>query len=137
MPADVSDSFRLATALLDLGRPEPALPSVFPREGAAESPRSIPLLGAEKRERKKNDRGLPFGVAGSLALHLLPLLALVSWASAPPDIPELIPVQLVLETPPAPAPQQAPTPRGRLASDRKSTRLNSSHCALSRMPSSA
>ena len=117
MPADVSDSFRLATALPDLGRPEPALPSVFPREGAAESPRSIPLLGAEKRERKKNDRGLPFGVAGSLALHLLPLLALVSWASAPPDIPEVIPVQLVLETPPAPAPQQAPPPRGRLASD--------------------
>src|SRR5207248_3640339 len=115
MPADVSDSFRLATALPDLGRPEPALPSVFPREGAAESPRAITLFGAEKRERTKNDRGLPFGVAGSFALQLLPFLALLSWASAPPDLPELIPVQLVLEPPPAPAPHQAPPPRVRLA----------------------
>lgn len=117
MPADVSDSFRLATALPDIGRPEPALPSIFPREDAAESPRPIALFPTEKRERTKNDRGLPFGMFGSLALHLLPLLALVNWASAPPDIPEMIPVQLVIETSPAPAPQQAPPPAGRLASD--------------------
>jgi len=104
MPADVSDSFRLTTALPDAGRHEPALPGLFSREDAAESPRPIALFPAENRERKRNERRLPFGVVGSLVLHLLPLLALVSWASAPPDIPETIPIQLVMEPPPAPAP---------------------------------
>jgi TonB family protein len=117
MPADVSDSFRLATALPDTGRLEPPLPLVFSREDAAESPRPIAFFPAENCEHKRNERQLPFGLAGSLALHLLPLLALVSWASAPPDIPETIPIQLVMEPPPAPAPQQAPPPRGRMASD--------------------
>ena len=85
MPADVSDSFRLATALPDTGRLEPPLPLVFSREDAAESPRPIAFFPAENCEHKRNERQLPFGLAGSLALHLLPLLALVSWASAPPD----------------------------------------------------
>ena len=57
---------------------------------------------------ERTTEGLPFGVAGSLALHLLPLLALVSWASAPPDIPEAIPVQLVLETAARPGPATSP-----------------------------
>jgi len=116
-PVDVSDSFLSATALPDLSRPEPPLPSLFPAEGVGESPRSIALLPAEKRERTRNAPAMPFGIVGSLALHLLPLLLLVSWASDIPDIPETIPVQLIIETPPpAPAAPQPP-PRGRLASD--------------------
>jgi TonB family protein len=58
------------------------------------------------------------GLVGSLVLHLLPLLLLVSWASAPADIP--IPVQLVIETPPPPPVAQEarkPPPRGPLASE--------------------
>ena len=118
MPADVSDSFRLAVTLPDLGRPEPRLASLFPAEEAGESPGPIIRPPAEKRERSRNDKELPFGVAGSLALHLLPLLLLIGWPSTPAELPELVPVQLVLETaPPAPAPQQAPPPRGRMASD--------------------
>ena len=117
MPVDVSDSFRLAPALLDPGRPEPVFSWVFPMQEAAESPGPIILPPAEKHERTGNKKELPFGIAGSIALHLLPLLLLVSWASAPPDIPEAIPVQLVIETPPASVPQQAPPPRGRVASD--------------------
>ena len=118
MPVDVSDSFRLAAAPLDHGRPEPVLPWVFPTEQATESPGSIVLPPLEKPERTGNDKELPFGIAGSIALHLLPLLLLISWASTPPEAPEMIPVQLVMETPPAPTPQPpAPPPRGRLASD--------------------
>jgi protein TonB len=64
---------------------------------------------------------LPLGLVGSLALHLLPLLLLLSWTTAPADIPPPIPVQLVIETPPPPPPaaQQAqkPPPRGPLASE--------------------
>ena len=71
MPVDVSDSFRLATALPDTGRPEPALPAVFSREDMAESPRPIGLLSAEKREQRRNERRLPFGIVGSLAVLFL------------------------------------------------------------------
>jgi len=118
MPADVSDSFRLAIPPPDPGRPEPVLPWVFPAEEQGESPAPTVLVPAEKHERSGNDKELPFGIVGSIALHLLPVLLLLNWASAAPEPPELIPVQLVIETPPAPAPQPAaPPPRGRLASD--------------------
>ena len=116
MPADVSDSFRLATVLPDPGRPEPALPAIFLREAAGESPLSIAGRATEKPERTRNTRSLSFGMAGSLALHLLPLLMFVSWPSAPEDLPETIPVQLVVETPPPAAAPQPPR-RQRIASD--------------------
>jgi protein TonB len=116
MPADVSDSFLLTTALPDLSRPEPPLPAILPAEQAGESSLTIAGRAAEKPERSRNKRSLPFGMAGSLALHLLPLLMFVSWPSTPEDLPETIPVQLVIETPPAPAAQRSP-PRQRIASD--------------------
>lgn len=66
------------------------------------------------------------GPAGSLLLHLLPLLALVTWLRPPLEMPAPIPVQLVIEQPPPPPPAPAPEtpktqprapPQGRLASD--------------------
>jgi TonB family protein len=65
------------------------------------------------------------GPAGSMILHLLPLLLLINWPISPPAETEPIPVQLVFEPPPKaapapPAPQPKPTPpprRGRLASE--------------------
>jgi TonB family protein len=70
-------------------------------------------------------RGVWGGPAGSLLLHLLPLLALVTWLRPPLEIPKPIPVQLVIEQPPPPpepapaAPQAKPQtrPPGRLSSD--------------------
>ena len=64
----------------------------------------------------------PFGLVASLVLHLLPLLLLLHWTSAPAEMPAAIPVQLVIEPPPLPPPpatpeQQARPPRGRLASE--------------------
>jgi TonB family protein len=65
------------------------------------------------------------GPAGSLVLHLLPLLLLIEWPMAPP--PEIAPiaVQLVVEPPPPEPPAQPvppkpafkPPPPGRIASD--------------------
>lgn len=62
----------------------------------------------------------------SLAIHFLPLLALISWPNATADLDRPIPVQLVFEQPPPPPPPQpAPTqappppaqpPQGRLSS---------------------
>jgi TonB family protein len=64
------------------------------------------------------------GPAGSLLLHLLPLLLLIDWPMSPPAEVAPIPVQLVIEPPKAapapPQPQPKPTPpppRGRLASE--------------------
>src|SRR5207253_630201 len=64
------------------------------------------------------------GPAGSLLLHLLPLLLLIDWPMSPPAEVAPIPVQLVIEPPKAaPAPPQPqpkpspPPPRGRLASE--------------------
>jgi len=64
--------------------------------------------------------GLVIGVLGSLGLHLMPLLALLHWNSAPDAIAAPIPVQLVLEAPappPAPPAEEKPLLRGRLASE--------------------
>ena len=65
-------------------------------------------------------RHAPWGLLGSLAVHLSPLL-LLSFAGPPAEIPAPIPVQLVLEQPPPPPepPPPAPPakpPLGRLAS---------------------
>ena len=69
-------------------------------------------------------RDRPFGPIGSLLLHLLPLLLLIDWPMRPPAEIAPIPVQLVVEPPPAPKPASKPNPKpapapptGRLASD--------------------
>lgn len=63
--------------------------------------------------------GLSLAMLGSLGLHLLPLLALLPWGSAPAEIAVPIPVQLVLEAAPPlpPVPEKKPPPPGRLASE--------------------
>ncbi|MBV9018541.1 MAG: TonB C-terminal domain-containing protein [Alphaproteobacteria bacterium] len=118
MPADVSDSFLLATTLPDLGRPDPAIPMIFSTEAAGESRLAIDARTTEKQEQRKNIRSLPLGVFGSLALHLLPLLMLVSWGTVPTDPPETIPVQLVMvPSVPSPVADQPPPRRGSASDD--------------------
>jgi TonB family protein len=64
-------------------------------------------------------RGLALGLVGSLAVHLSPLLLLLSWPGTPSEIAQPIPVRLVIEQPPPPTKAQEfkPPPPGRLASD--------------------
>ena len=70
------------------------------------------------------------GPAGSLVLHLLPLLLLIDYQMSPPAEIEPVTVQLVMEPPPPPPPPEVkpappqpqpkpatPPPRGRLASE--------------------
>jgi protein TonB len=101
--------------------PEPVLEPKFSTASAVESLLSVSAPSGEKREQTRNFRPWPLlGLAGSLGLHLLPLLLLFSWASAPDELPMPIPVQLVIEAPPPPpVPQQTqkPPPRGPLASE--------------------
>jgi len=68
-------------------------------------------------------RGLALGMVGSLAVHLSPLLLLLSWTGTPAEIAQPIPVQLVIEEPPPPPPPPPKAeefkrpPPGRLASE--------------------
>jgi len=122
-PSDVSDSFLLDPSPRPVVGSEPVREPRFSTAPAGESLLTTANLADENREQTRNSRPLPLQLAlvGSLALHLLPLLLLLSWATAPADIPPPIPVQLVIETPPPPRPaaQQAqkPPPRGPLASE--------------------
>ncbi len=123
-PDDLLELFDIdpaATALPESARPEPVLaaPPLFGE--FAEPERLDPERAiAEPAELPpgRRQRRLPVGLAGSLGVHLLPLLVLLHGSSAPPEIAAAIPVQLVLETPPAaPAPAETPPPPGRLASE--------------------
>ena len=104
-------SFEIADAAT--APPEPA--RLDPNRAAAE-PEAPP---------KGRRRGLALGVVGSLAVHLSPLLLLLSWTGTPAEIAEPIPVQLVIEEPPPPTPpppppkaeEFKPPPPGRLASE--------------------
>jgi len=46
-------------------------------------------------------RAAALSLCGSLGLHLLPLLVLIHWSSAPAEIADAMPIQLVLEEPPS------------------------------------
>jgi TonB family protein len=123
-PSDVSDSFLLDHSPRPATGPEPGLEPRFSIASAGESRLTPVNLADEKPEQSRNAWPLPrpLGLIGSLALHLSPLLLLLSWMSAPADLPPLIPVQLVIETPPPPPPPpareaQKPPPRGPLASE--------------------
>jgi TonB family protein len=122
-PFDVSDSFLLDRSPRPAAGPEPVIEPRFSTASAGESLLTTVNPADQNRERTGNPRPLPLplGLIGSLALHLLPLLLLLSWTTAPADIPPPIPVQLVIETPPSPPPaaQEAkkPPPRGPLASE--------------------
>jgi TonB family protein len=142
---DVTDEDRLEPVLgpgvppiAESGK-EPALFFTSPAEAGAHG-----SMGPGLRRDEKNDAPRPpeplererpversrwwsrlRGPAGSLILHLLPLLLLIHWPMSPPAETQPIPVQLVFEpppkaTPPPPVPQPKPTPpppRGRLASE--------------------
>jgi outer membrane biosynthesis protein TonB len=86
-------------------------------------PRGDPLFAAAPVSTPPvaDRRALPFGVLTSLAIHLSPLLLLIGWNVAPPQIDTPIPIQLVIEQPPPePKPEanigKPPPPAGRLAS---------------------
>ena len=64
----------------------------------------------------RRQRSPPFGIIGSLGVHLLPLLLLLDWTGAPAETSGAIPVQLVLEAPPQ-APEKPPTPTSLASED--------------------
>jgi hypothetical protein len=122
---------RSAAAAPEAARPEPVLtapPGLAPFD---EPERPDPSLLDDRRAIAEPEKpppvrrrtALPLGIVGSLGVHLLPLLVLINWTSAPAEIAPPIPVQLVVVEPPAPPtpppPPQAdkPPPPGRLASD--------------------
>jgi TonB family protein len=112
---DFPDAVDLAfdeTELPDDGRSEPLFPAV-PR--SVDEPEPIRLDSA--RTDFDFDPAPPLkrpfwrGPAGSLLLHLLPLLVLIGWPKSPMDVSPPIPIQLVIEQPqppPPPAPKPAP-----------------------------
>jgi hypothetical protein len=94
-PDDLPDRFRIGDADRrrdDSGPAPPEGPAVPPLQRAA--------------------RVAPFGIIGSMAVHLLPFALLLGWSGKPPETPPPIPVTLVLEkAPPAPAEKATPAPR--------------------------
>jgi len=96
--------FDFALCPIEVAEPEPleALPPGL-------TPAGLPPL---------RERIVSAGLFISIALHVVPFGGLLAWSSAAPEIPEPIPVQLVVEQPPPPPPpeQKAPPP-GPLASE--------------------
>jgi TonB family protein len=124
-PTDLPDAIDLAfdkTELLKDGRDEPPPPvAVF--ADIVEVTRLDPTRVDLCPETTPPKRSAWRGPIGSLLLHVLPLLALISWFRPPLDIPTPIPVQLVIEQPPPPPPAEPqqqpakPPPTGPRASD--------------------
>ena len=84
---------------------EPALFEVSRLDPARAAPDPARPPASDRR------RNAPWGLLGSLAVHLSPLLLLLSFAGPPAEIPAPIPVQLVLEAPPPPPePLSPPAP---------------------------
>lgn len=119
-PADPFDQFKIDAApasVVDAGH-EPPIATTPPLDPArATEERQRPSVSSRQQNR-------PFGPLVSLAVHLSPLLLLLSWnwSTPPAETAAPIPIQLVLEEPPpppppppAPKPEKEP-PRGRLAS---------------------
>jgi periplasmic protein TonB len=131
-PDDLLELFeidRTATAAPEGARAEPALTAApglaefdepeRPDPGWLDDRRAIAEAGKPRPAPRRT--ALPLGIIGSLGVHLLPLLVLIHWTSAPAEIAAPIAVQLVVEEPPAPPPPplkaEKPPPPGRLASD--------------------
>lgn len=80
------------------------LPVTPPVEAAS---LSAPMLERTVQRRSNRQRALSSGLAVSLLLHSLPLLALIGWRATPPEVPKAVPVEFVVE-PPKPAPKKPP-----------------------------
>jgi periplasmic protein TonB len=112
-----------ATSVPETARREPALGAVPAQAEPDEPGRLDPERAQEEPPQPAPPRrrpGLPIAMLGSLGVHLLPLLVLLNWSSAPAEVTPPIPVQLVLEQPPPPpppAPETKKRPPGRLASE--------------------
>ncbi len=130
-PTDLPDTIDLAfdkTALPDDVRREPPLAfAPWPADLDDEPDEVAPLDPSRvdfDPEPPPPTRRPTRGPIGSLILHLLPLLLLITWPRTPIEMPAPIPVQLVIEQPPPPPPpppperkQSAKPPPGRIASD--------------------
>jgi len=127
---ELTSTFHIArnpAASSEDGRPEPRFGAI-PLQVELDEPRRIEAGHAATQPSASSQlrgRTLPFGMLGALAVHLSPLLLLLSWTSAPAEIVEPIPVELVLEQPPPPPEPKPeakaekpppPPPLGRLAS---------------------
>lgn len=113
---------RVATALPVGTRLEPLLALAPVAAEAGRSERLDPARATAPPEESSppSRQWMPLGLCASFALHLLPVLVLLNWNSAPAEVTMPIPVQLVLEAPPpppppAPAPEKKP-PLGPIAS---------------------
>jgi protein TonB len=122
---DFPDTINLAfdkTELTKDGRDEPRFPAAVAAD-FTETTRLDPTRVELNPEKPRPKRRIWRGSIGSLLLHLLPLLALISWLRPPLAIPTPIPVQLVIEQPPPPPPAEQPPrdspapPAGLRASD--------------------
>jgi periplasmic protein TonB len=132
----------IAETPFEEGRKQPTMSLVTPAKAGAhgwmgpglrrddkkEAPRSPDPLDREPKVNERRRWRRLRGPAGSLLLHLLPLLLLIDWQIPPPPEIEPVTVQLVVEPPPPPAPEAkppppqpqpkpVPPPRGRLASE--------------------
>jgi TonB family protein len=108
------------TELRKDGRDEPVLPAAVVAD-FIEATRLDPTRVGLNPETNAPKPSVWRGPTGSLLLHLLPMLALISWLRPPLDLPAPIPVQLVIEQPPPPLPAKPPPqpspPPGPRASD--------------------
>lgn len=100
-----------ARALPDDGRHEPRAASAAARIEAAEVARLDPARAQFIPDLEPAERRVVGGPIGSLLLHLLPLLALITWMRPPLEIPPPIPIQLVVEQPPPPPPPPPAPPK--------------------------
>ena len=124
-PSELPDTIDIALDRREVpedGRPEPMLASVpfFVEfdEPARLDPERVGLLWELPPQWSNPIRAR--GPLTSLLIHLLPLLTIIAWPHPAMELPRVIPVQLVLETPPPPEPappETAPKQSARLASD--------------------
>ncbi|HTQ33774.1 MAG TPA: TonB family protein [Stellaceae bacterium] len=125
-PVDLPDTIDLAfvgIAPPDDDRREPSSAAISPDADFIEPKRLDPTRFDFLPEPKPSRSRTWPGSIGSLLLHLLPLLVLITWARPPLDIPPPIPIQLVIEPPPPPpkAEPKPPAPEEKLPPERRAS----------------
>jgi TonB family protein len=99
------------------------VPELDPERAAAEPDKPPPA---------PRQRASAAGLFGSLGVHLLPLLVLIGWSSAPAELPPAIPVQFVVAEAPS-GPVEAP-PDQLITETISETRSNSDNSATDAAP---